>query len=250
MMLPLIAHAGPGSTWQAAVVVAGVALAICVVLAASGILSMSAPEDLLVPLAASAISASLGPLGHIWISDAIGWGLPLGIVSLMALLLAALTPLELTPTSPLSLGALALAAVTMYLLFTPLTIALHPPPDMLPLADDSEVTIVAPDDGAVLDTGPTVVTVEVTGGSIGPVFTPVEDLSLDPEEAGSLQVFVDGDRQEVAWDEDCTADDPCSRVEIEVDIPAGESQLAIEFVRGDGSPFAPLVVDRVTVTGE
>ncbi len=249
-MSPLVAHAGPGSTWQAAVVVAGVALTICVLLAVAGRIPMSSPQDLLVPLAASAIAASLGPLGHTWISDVIGLGLPLAVVSLLALLLAALTPLDLTPASPLALGSLALAAVSMYLLYTPLTIALHPPPDMLPLADDAEVTIVEPTDGAALDAGPVPVTVEVSGGSIGPVFTPLEDLSLDPEEAGSLQVFVDGDRQEVAWDDACSVSDPCTRVDIEVEVPAGESQVAVEFVRGDGTPFAPLVIDRVTVSAD
>lgn len=249
-MLPLIAHAGPGSTWHAAVVVAGLALAICVVLAVAGRLPMSSPGDLLVPLAASAIAASLGPLGHMWISDAVGLGLPLAVVSLLALLLATLTPLELTPSSPLTLGSLALAAVSMYLLPAPLAVALHPPPDMLPLADDAEVTIVEPVDGATLDAGPLRVTVAVTGGSIGPVLTPTDDLAVDPEEAGSLQVFVDGDRQEVAWDDACTVSDPCAQVDVEVQIPAGESQLAVEFVRGDGTPFAPLVIDRITVTAE
>lgn len=247
-MLPLVAHAGTGSTWQAAVVVAGVALAVCVMLAVAGRLSMSSPQDLLVPLAASAIVASLGSLGNTWISDAIGWGLPLAVVSLLALLLAALTPLHLAPASPLALGSLALAAVSMYLLFSPLTIALHPAPDMLPLADDVEVTIVEPTDGETLDAGPIPVTIEVTGGSIGPAFTPPDGLTLDPEEAGSLQVFVDGDRQEVDWDDACTVSNPCSQVDIEVAIPAGESQLTVEFVRGDGTPFAPLVIDRVTVT--
>jgi hypothetical protein len=250
VILPLIAHAGPGSTWQAAVVVAGVALAICVVLAAIGRIPMASPEDLLVPLAGSAISASLGPLGHVWISDGIGWGLPLAMVSLTALLLATLTPLELTATSPLGLGSLALAAVSMDLLYTPLTIALHPPPDMLPLADDAEVTIVEPTDGATLEVGRVPVIVDVTGGSIGPAFTPLEDLTLDPEEAGSLQVFINGDRQEVAWDESCTVSDPCSRVEVEVEVLAGESHLAVEFVRGDGTPFAPLVIHRITINAE
>ncbi len=249
-MLPLIAHAGPGSTWQAAVVVAGLALAICVLLAVAGRLPMSSPQDLLVPLAASAIAASLGALGHTLLSDVVGLGLPLAVVSLLALLLAALTPLQLTPSSPLALGSLALAAVSMYLLFTPLTVALHPPADLLPLADDAEVTIAEPSDGATLEAGPAPVKVTITGGSIGPVLTPAEDLPLDPEEAGSLQVFVDGDPQDVDWDGTCTVSAPCSEVDIEVELPTGESQLAVEFVRGDGTPFAPLVIDRITVTAE
>lgn len=248
-MSPLLAHAGPGSTWQAAVVVASVALAVCVILAASGRLPMREPSDLLVPLAGSAIVASLGPLGHTWISDGIGWAIPLGAVSLLALLLAALTPLELTLAAPLTLGAVALAGVTVVMLYQPLTVALHPPPDMLPLRDDSEVSIVAPDDGETVPVGDLQVTIVVSGGSIGPVSSELEELTLDPEEAGSLAVYLDGDRVPVAWD-GCTVAEPCTQVDVEVPVSAGEHQLAVEFVRGDGTPFAPTVIDRITLTAE
>lgn len=250
MTAAFLAHAGPGSTWQAAVVVAAVVLAVCVILAVVGRLSLSGPRDLVVPLAVSAIAASLGPLADDWLSDAIGWGLPLAVVCLVALAVGALTPLELTPASPLTLGTLALAAVSMYLLASPLTIALHPPVDLLPLAEDVEVTIVTPEDGADVPAGAVDVTIEVTGGGIGPEVTPLEELPTDPEEAGSLQIFVDGNPQDVSWDDACTVADPCSRVDVEVQVPAGESQLTVEFVRGDGAPFAPLVVDRATVTAE
>jgi hypothetical protein len=250
MIGPLLAHAGAGSTWQAAVVVAAVALAICVALATLDLIPMSAPEDLLIPGAATAIAASVAPLGRTLFSDGIGWGVPLAAVSLVALLLAVFTPLDLTPSSPLALGSLALAGVTMYLLYAPLTVALHPPVDLLPLADDSEITIVSPSEGSVVDAGNVDVTVEVTGGSIGAPAAPLEELSPDPEEAASLQAFVNGDPQELVWDDGCTVDDPCSSVSFEVTVPPGESQLTVEFVRGDGAPFAPLVVDRVTFTGE
>ena len=244
--VPLLAHAGPGSTWQAAVVVAAVALAVCVVLAALGRLHISEPGDLLLPFAGSAILASLGPLGHTWLSDAVGWAIPLGVVAAIALLLAGLTPLDLHPASPLTLGSVALAAVGIVMLTQPLTIALHPPPDMLPLRGDSEVAILAPEDGQTVEAGEVTVTVEVTGGSIGPVRSSLEELTLDPEEAGSLAVYVDGDRMDVTWD-GCTVADPCSRVDVEVALSEGERTLAVEFVRGDGTPFAPTVIDRVTV---
>jgi hypothetical protein len=249
MTTVVLAHAGPGSTWQAAVVVAAVALTVFVGLAAIGRIPMREPADLLVPLAGAVIASSLGPLVHVWISDGIGWGIPLGAVALLALLLAALTPLELAPASPLTLGSLALAAVGMFMLYQPLTVALHPPPDMLPLRDDSEVAIVSPDDGATVDAGDLDVVVEVTGGSIGPVRSALEDLTLDAEEAGSLAVFVDGDRIPVEWD-GCTVADPCDSVTVSVPVGPGERQLAVEFVRGDGTPFAPIVIDRVTVTVE
>lgn len=250
MTATFLAHAGPGSTWQAAVVVAGVALTICVLLAAAGRLSLSGPGDLIVPLAVTAIAMSLGPLANVWLSDAIGWGLPLAVVCLVALVLGALTPLELTPAAPLTLGTVALAGVSIYLLAGPLTVALHPPVDLLPLAEDVEVVIATPDDGAVVPAGAVEVTVEVTGGGIGPWTTPLEDLPTDPEEAGSIRLFVDGDPQEVSWDAACTVESPCSSVDVQVQVPPGESQVTVEFVRGDGAPFAPLVVDRVTLTAE
>lgn len=228
---------------------AAVALTGCVILVAAGRLPLHEPADLVVPLAASAILASLGPLGDAWLSDAVGWGLPLGIVALLALLLAALTPLELTPVSPLTLGSLALAAVSAIMLYQPLTIALHPSPDLLPLRDDSEVTILAPEEGASVPAGDLTVSIEVTGGSIGPGTAELDDLPLDPEEGGSVTVFVDGDRVPVAW-EGCSISDPCSRIEVEVPVQPGERTIAAEFVRGDGTPFAPLVVDRVTVEVE
>jgi hypothetical protein len=245
----LLAHAGPGSTWQAAVVVASIALAVCVGMAIARRLIVREPGDLLVPLAGSAIVSSLGPLGHTWLSDWIGWAIPLGVVALLVLLLGALTPLDLAPTSPLVLGAVALAGVGIFMLYQPLTIALHPPPDMLPLRDDSEVHILAPEDGATIEAGELAVTVEVTGGSIGPVSSDLEDLTFDPEEAGSLAVFVDGDRVPAEWG-GCTVSAPCSTVEFEVAVTAGEHRLTVEFVRGDGTPFAPTVVDRITITVE
>jgi len=248
-VIPLLAHAGPGSTWQAAVVVAAVALTICVGLAVAGRLPMHEPADLLVPLAGSAILASLGPLGHTWLSDAIGWGIPLGVVALLTLLLATVTPLDLAPTSPLTLGALTLAAVSIFMLYQPLTIALHPPPDMLPLRDDSEVAILTPEEGQTVEAGEIVVEVEVTGGSIGPVVSDLQDLTLDPEEAGSLAVYVDGDRMDAAWD-GCTIADPCSGIDLQVPVTSGERTIAVEFVRGDGTPFAPTVIDRVTIDVE
>lgn len=245
-VVPLLAHAGPGSSWQAAVVVAAVALAVCVVLAAFGWLSLHEPGDLLLPFAGSAILASLGPLGQTWLSDAVGWAIPLGAVAALALLLAGLTPLDLSLASPLTLGSVALAVVGIVMLNQPLTVALHPPAEMLPLRDDSEVAILAPEDGQTIDAGEVTVTVEVTGGSIGPVSSDLDELTPDPEEAGSLAVYVDGDRMDVAWD-GCTVADPCSRVDVEVPLSEGERTLAVEFVRGDGTPLAPTVIDRLTV---
>jgi hypothetical protein len=256
-LLPPLAHAGPGSTWQAMVVVVGVVLAGVVLAAAFGRVRIEGPDDLLVPLAGAAIASSLGVIGHAVVSDAIGWGLPLAVVSLVALLLAAFTPLDLRLPGPLPMGAIAAAAVGGVVLYAPLTIALHPPPDVLPLAEDSEVTIVAPSDGGEVEAGNVEVVVAVSGGTIGPGGVPLEELPADPEEAGEVVVAVaqvqdDGStaqQQRVAVDpgDDCTVAAPCDEVAFEVPLEPGSWELTVEFTRGDGTPLAPYVRDRITL---
>lgn len=243
-----LAHAGPGSTWQAMVVVGSLALAVAVVLAVTGVLHVDAPDDLLLPLAGSAIAASLGPLGHAWLSDWIGWALPIGAVSLIALLLAALAPIELGLRSPLPYAALVVAAAGVWALWQPLTLALHPPLELLPLSDDGEVVIVAPSDGEVVAPGEVWVSVEVTGGSIGPGGVPLDELPADPEEAGELKVTIDGTRVDVEFEQRCTVAEPCSAVSFPVQVEPGEQVLTVELTRGDGTPLAPFVADRVTIT--
>jgi hypothetical protein len=256
----LLAHAGPGSTWQAMVVVASVVLAGALLLAVIGRLSIADRDDLLVPLAAAAIASSLGPLAHEWLSDGIGWALPLGVVSLLAILLGALTPLELRLPAPLAMGSIALAVVSSVLLYPTLTGALHPPGELLPLSDDSEVRIVVPADGEQVEAGPVSVVVEVAGGSIGPGQVPLADLPDDPEEAGDLAVAIEEVREdggatqqqriEVDYAEECTLAAPCDQVSFVVPAGPGTWQLTVDFTRGDGTPLAPFVRDRVTFVAE
>jgi hypothetical protein len=254
--VPLLLHAGAGSTWQAMVVVVGVVLAGVVLAAAIGRITISSRDDLLLPVAGAAIASSLGAVAHELLSDAIGWALPLAVVSLVALLLAAFTPLELRFPSPLAMGAVAVTIVAIVLLYEPLTVALHPPAELLPLADDSEVSIVAPSDGAEVAAGPVAVVVEVTGGSIGPGGVPLAELPDDPEEAGALLVaLVEVDEDGTLGDQtsidpdtasSCTVAEPCEQVGFDVEVPAGTYRLIVEFVRGDGLPLAPFVRDQVT----
>jgi hypothetical protein len=122
----VVAHAGPGHTWQAMVVVASIALMGVLVAAAVGKLTMETPNDLVMPLAVIAIGSSLAPIASYWLSDAIGAALPLGVVAVVPLLLAVLTPLDIRFPAPLPMGAVTLAVVATIILFRPLTIALHP----------------------------------------------------------------------------------------------------------------------------
>jgi hypothetical protein len=241
----LLAHAGPGSTWQALVSAVALGLTVVAILAVAGRVRLGSFDDLVLPLAAVAIVSSLAPLADYWLSDWIGWTLPLGIVVLAGLLLALLTPLELTPTSPLALGMVALAVVASVSLYRPLTNALHPA-DFLPLASDAEVEILVPEDGSSIEAGTLEVSVAVVGGSIGPGGLDLSELPEDPEEAGSLVVHLDDERVEAAYREACTVTDPCTTVTFPVEVEAGERRLSVEFTRGDGTPLAPYVADRVT----
>jgi hypothetical protein len=242
---PLVAHAGPGSTWQALLTAVAIGIAVVLVLIVAGRLELTSIDDLILPLAAVAILSSLAPLADYWLSDWIGWSLPLLVIVVVALVLALTTSLDLTPTSPLTLGALALFVVSIVVLYRPLTIALHPPADFLPLATDAEVRILVPEDGSSIEAGTLEVSVAVEGGSIGPGGVPLDELPTDPEEAGDLAVFLDDERIETSYLEDCTVADPCVTVTFPVEVEAGERQLSVEFTRGDGTPLAPFVADRV-----
>jgi hypothetical protein len=252
----LVAHAGAGASWQAMIVLAGVLLTGLLLAAALGFLTVERGDDLVVPIAATAVLSSLAPIGGEILSDAIGWGLPLFVVSLVTLLLAAFTPLDVRLPGPLPMGALALAVVSSVLLFPTLTARLHPPEEILPLRADSEVTVVTPDDGATVDGRTVEVVVAVSGGSIGPGELSRDELPADPEEAGDLAIAVarvdegGGQQQRLAVDyrEDCSVDRPCTEVSFAVELEPGDYELTVEFTRGDGVPLAPFVRDRVSFT--
>jgi hypothetical protein len=244
----LLAHAGAGATWQSLLVVAALGLTVVVLLAVLGKLTLAQPDDLVLPLAGVAIVSSLAPLGSEWLSDWVGWAFPVGVVMLVAVVLAALTPLELTPTSPITYGALALAVVGGVLLYAPITRAWHPPADFLPLAEDVEVAITAPAEGDEVPAGTVEVTVSVVDGSVQPDVVALEDLPPDPEEAGYLAVAVDGDVVRAEFVEDCSLDAPCTEVTFPVTVAPGDRRLVVEFRRGDGVPMTPLVTDSVSFT--
>lgn len=253
----VLAHAGPGSTWQAMVVVAGVALTGVVLAAGVGWLEVSRPADLVAPLAATAVLASLGVLGHEVISDGIGWGLPLAVVSMGTLLLGGVAGVELRFPAAVPMGAVALLGVSAWLLSAPLTVALHPPPEILPLSDDAELEILAPREGAEVAAGVVPVTVTVVGGSIGPGGVEPSALPEDPEEAGELTVALQERRDdggsapqrrldiEVVG---CTVAAPCEEVTVDLAVPSGTWQVTVDLNRGDGTPLAPPVRARRSFT--
>ena len=257
----VLAHAGPGSTWQAMVVVAGVVLAGYVVVAAAGRFTVERPDDLVVPVATAAIAGGIGVVGHALLSDFIGWGLPLAVTALLTLTLAATTPLDIRLPGPLPMGALAVALVSSIALYQPLTIALHPPVEFLPLAEDARIDIEEPADGATVPAGPIELTVVVEEASIGPGGVDPDEFDLArPAHAGELvvrraAVADDGttsDRQRVEVDPgpDCTVADPCERTTVDLELEPGTWRVTAELRRGDGTELAPTVTDHTTIEVE
>ncbi len=253
----VLAHGGPGSTWQAMVVVAALVLAAVAVAAGFGLMRIDRPRDLVTPLAAAAVLASVGLVADSLLSDSVGWAIPLGAVALVTLLLGGLTPLDLRLPAPLPMGGIALAAVSSWALFGPLTLALHPPADILPAADDAALSVTSPADGAEVPAGTVPITVAVTGGSIGPGGMADDEVPDDPEEAGELvvlltEILADDERGERRIVEvaptGCTVTDPCEEATVDADVSAGTWELTVELTRGDGTPLAPPVRDRVTFT--
>lgn len=251
LTLPLLlAHAGPGATWQAMLVVASLGLVVVFVLTLVGVVILDAPADLVLPLASVAIASSLSPIGSAVLSDWVGWAFPIGVVMLVALLVTALTPLELRWNEPLAFGAVAIAAIGAWFLYLPITVAWHPPAEFLPDVDDLVLTIVAPADGTTVDAGEVVVVVRVEGGSIGAELVPASELApgADPEEAGVLAAAVDGREVPVEIAEDCSRAAPCTTVSFPVDLDPGEHRIVVEFRRMDGAAFTPIVIERTEVT--
>jgi hypothetical protein len=253
----VLAHAGPGATWQAMVVAAGIVLGGVVLAAGIGLIRVRRPGDLVSPAAGAVIVAGLGVLASEVLSDWIGWGLPLAVVALTTLLVGAVAGVDLRFPAPLPMGALALAGVAGWLLSPPLTVALHPPPEVLPLSDDATLSIVTPTEGDEVAAGLVPLTVTVTGGSIGPGGASLDDLPEDPEEAGQLTVAI----EEIRDDEGaapqrrldievtgCTVTAPCDEVNVMVPVGPGTWQLTVDLQRGDGTPLAPPVRARTPFT--
>jgi hypothetical protein len=248
-MAPLLAHAGAGSSWQALLVGLSFGLMVVALLVVVGRIELRGVDDLVLPLAAVAIVSSLAPLADELLSDWAAWAAPAGAVVLIGLLLGALTPLELRPLAPLTVGIVVGAVVAGVLLDGPLTRAWHPT-DFAPDAGEVEIAFVVPQDGDVIEAGTVEVALVITGGTIGPGGADAGEVSA-PTEAGTLLAWKSSppgeDWEEVEVDplEDCTVTDPCTTVTFPVELEAGSHGLRVEFRTADGGLLDPMVTDRV-----
>ena len=252
----VLAHAGAGATWQALLVLCAFGLVGIFIGVVAGRIRLDEPGDLVLPFAATAVLASLSGATNSVLSDWVGWWAPIGGVALVAILLATFTPLELTPRSPLTIGSVVVALVAAFLLHGTLEDAWHPPDGGLE-RDDVTIQIVEPSDGYTVPIGPTTLTVQVEGGTIGP--GPTTTRPDDPEELGVVHVFVDGimvtndDGRPLRQNEDCT--DGCTEATWDIELERGPHVVSVEFLTASVESFATTAagsptVDLVTIAAE
>lgn len=262
-LLPL-AHAGEGATWQALLTLLGIGLVVVVLLAMFGVVTIEEPGDLILPLAGAAVLASLSGATSEVLSDWVGWGFPIGVVALLALVVASLTRLDLSPTSPLLWGAVVVGAVAAITLQGPIVRAWHPVEVGLDnaLLDDLAVEVVEPAPEDSVPTGTFDVVVRSTGGTLGDGFVdPGGDVPTDPEERVGLTITIvsldTGENESFAGEpqEDCASGCEQATYPVTIDEP-GRWTVFVEaktadvraFTRTDGSSGTPTASVTVDVT--
>lgn len=211
------------------------------VLAVTGRLALDEPGDLVLPLAGAAVLSSLSGATSAVLSDWVGWAVPIGLATLVAVVLAATTSLSLSWRSPLALGAVVVGVAAAVVLHTTIEDAWHPTANGAVGAawTDATLSLVSPGDGDTVAIGTVDVVVAVEGGTIGPGG---RSFGENPEEFGTVRVFVDGrlvagpDGQAVPQREDC--DSGCVQATYPVELDRGPHVLSLEFLTADGESFA------------
>ncbi len=255
-MTLLLAHMGPGSTWQAPVALLSLLVAALFLLMVARVVKVRELTDLIVPFAAIALASALASASTDFLSDQVGWAIPLGVVGLGGVLWFAARPQKFGRTSPATIGIVVVAATASLALSGPLTNTLHPPPVFvdvtnLPVADDISVTILTPQLGETLaGPGPFLLQVEIQGGTVGELVTDVTDAPEDPEELGVLRVFNGATLLQVVPRETCSRTSPCTTVTWDIDLEPGTHTLVVEFLTATGSTFRTSVFATTIVTVE
>lgn len=250
-MSVLIAHAGAGSSWQALVTAIGVLSAVLFLLAAAGVVKVKDHNDLVLPLAGVVIISSLGTGQSDFLSDQIGWALPIGVVALAGLVWLGFKPDEFSITAPPTLLLVGVAAIAGVLLQGPLTGAFHPIEFFVPTnfaqLDDLEIDITSPTDQDVIS-GPFTLQVNIIGGSVSNVEQSEDDAPEDPEEQGILHILLGGaNRLEVAPNEGCSIESPCTTLTYDLDLEPGVYTIFADFRTATGGTFGQSVFDRVQI---
>lgn len=262
-LLAPVAHAGDGATWQALLALLGLGLAVVLVLAVVGVVSIDTPGDLILPLAAVAVLASLSGAATSTLSDWIWWAFPLGVVALIGLVLAATTPLQISGATPLLAGIVVVTALSVVIFDDPITRAWHPQPLAVDIqaypAGDLELRLTSLAEDDTVPAGDLTIEVELAGGTF--VNAPTADSSdgqtslADPTAGGYVQVFLDGvalfdeDGGPLRPNEDCAAG--CTSASYTIpDVPAGTHRAIIELRAADRLAFTLSVFEQAQFTAQ
>lgn len=250
-MMPVIAHVGghlqgggDATATDGMVVVAASSVAVVFLLAVTERLQLDAPRDLVLPMGVVLICTSIGPVVTTLVGRWAPWALPMLIVLLLSVLLAALFPVSL-PSRRVAGGIGAITIVAA--LGGGAVLRGDDEMTFLPMADGVTIAIDDLDDGDSVEAGPLSLTVVVEGGSIGPPIVPESQLPDDATELGHVVLSVDGQRVSSSDDRRCRVDDPCTEVTFDLVLEPGERRVRVEFVSAEGLPFAPLVTEILTV---
>ena len=241
-----LAH-GSGGDWEGLITLLSVGIGVVFLLAIFRRIKLERPGDLVSPLAAVAVLAAVAPVVGGSLNEFADDALPVGVVLLVAMILSATTSARID--RPVTLVIVAGVAIGASMVFArPLHDAWHPQPEMLALAEDVEVRIVEPADGAEVTGGTAELVVAVDNGTIGPLTVLESEWTGDWQELGHLHLYVDGELVDMVEAPDCTIAQPCREVTFPVALSAGAHELSVEFVAWNHNPFAPPVNASVAVT--
>lgn len=251
----VLAHGGAGAGWQAVVTGVAIAVGIVFLLVVAGRIELTSPGDLITPLAIALVAGSLATPVQDTLSDWVGYAMLAGGFILVVLIAAAAGVFRLRRDLSNATTFAALAAIPAIVWGGALNDQVHPQELIkarLPAAEDATLTLVSPEPGATVASGPTEITFAVSGGTIGPRIgsQPIPEPQDDPQDLGHVRLFVDN-RPITTSDEDrCRVATPCTEVTFTVDLTPGTHRVTAEFVAYDGAQFAPLIGIVTAITAE
>lgn len=249
-LTPLLAHAlSPENPWIGPMTVASVVLLVTFALVLAGRVEITAPGDLLLPLAAAALLAGLAGSAGDLVLDQGRWAVPAGVVVLVALLLAAFREVDYSLSSRSTLVVVVAAIVAAAALFVPLDRTWFPQEEgdePLPVPEDAAVTaeVLEP----LTADGRVVVRVALEGATFSDNVT--TERPGDAETLLRPRVQVGPVYLQPPIPDACAAAQPCTEADFELTLPEGfvsdpPETLVIELLTADLLPFAPPVQTRI-----
>ncbi len=249
---PLLAHIGsPNNPWIGIMTIASAALLVIFVMLVLKKVTIAAPGDLLLPMAVVVLVAGLaGTLGDA-INDQGPWAVPIGLVLLVALLVAAFRGgvdfgVTTRPTLITGLAAVVAAAA----LYVPLENLWFPGTQDVFLPERGDATVALSLVSAPDENGTFVVRLDLTGGTLGTSLT--STAPGDPETGMVTRFLVGPVYLSPPVSDACAADDACTESEYEITLPAGfltepPDSITVELLTANGLPFVEPLTASVSL---